>query len=107
MAGIDFILESNNGEPRARAIRTPRRPHQRSRACLRRPLRAQPSSFLRRIAFRANLSSIYSRLCVTLLSLSNVGVSFGATELFKNVIFTVADGERWGIIGRNGAGKTS
>jgi len=44
---------------------------------------------------------------VTLLSLSNVGVSFGATELFKNVTFTVAEGERWGIIGRNGAGKTS
>ena len=46
-------------------------------------------------------------MCVTLLSVSNVGVSFGATELFKNITFTVADGERWGIIGRNGAGKTS
>jgi len=44
---------------------------------------------------------------VTLLSLSNIGVSFGATELFKNITFTVADGERWGIIGRNGAGKSS
>ena len=44
---------------------------------------------------------------MTLLSLANVGVSFGATELFKNVTFTVADGERWGIIGRNGAGKSS
>ena len=47
------------------------------------------------------------RLRVTLLSVSNVGVSFGATELFKNITFTVAQGERWGIIGRNGAGKTS
>jgi ATP-binding cassette subfamily F protein 3 len=44
---------------------------------------------------------------VTLLSVSNVGISFGATELFKNITFTVAEGERWGIIGRNGAGKTS
>jgi ATP-binding cassette, subfamily F, member 3 len=44
---------------------------------------------------------------VTLLSFASVGVSFGANELFKNVTFTVADGERWGIIGRNGAGKTS
>jgi len=26
---------------------------------------------------------------VTLLSLSNIGVSFGATELFKNITFTV------------------
>src|SRR4051812_15613833 len=44
---------------------------------------------------------------VTLLSVSNVGVSFGADELFKNITFTVAEGERWGIIGRNGVGKTS
>jgi ATP-binding cassette subfamily F protein 3 len=44
---------------------------------------------------------------VTILSVSNVGISFGATELFKNITFTVAEGERWGIIGRNGAGKTS
>ncbi|AHG93241.1 ABC transporter related protein (plasmid) [Gemmatirosa kalamazoonensis] len=44
---------------------------------------------------------------MTLLSLSNVGLSFGATELFTNVTFTVAEGERWGVIGRNGAGKTS
>ena len=44
---------------------------------------------------------------MTLLSVSNVGISFGATELLKNVTFTVAEGERWGIIGRNGAGKTS
>jgi ATP-binding cassette, subfamily F, member 3 len=44
---------------------------------------------------------------VTLLSCSNIGISFGATELLKNITFTVAEGERWGIIGRNGAGKTS
>jgi ATP-binding cassette subfamily F protein 3 len=39
--------------------------------------------------------------------MSGVGISFGATELLKNVTFTVADGDRWGIIGRNGAGKSS
>ena len=44
---------------------------------------------------------------VTLLSCSNIGISFGATELLRNITFTVAEGERWGIIGRNGAGKTS
>ena len=53
------------------------------------------------------MKELFPHLRVTLLSLANVGVSFGATELFKNVTFTVADGERWGIIGRNGAGKTS
>src|SRR4051794_3037830 len=50
---------------------------------------------------------LFPHRCVTLLSLANVGVSFGATELFKNITFTVAEGERWGIIGRNGVGKTS
>lgn len=44
---------------------------------------------------------------MTLLSCSNIGISFGATELLKNITFTVAEGERWGIIGRNGAGKSS
>ncbi|HEX6943308.1 MAG TPA: ABC-F family ATP-binding cassette domain-containing protein [Gemmatimonadaceae bacterium] len=44
---------------------------------------------------------------MTLLSLASVGISFGANELFKDVSATVAEGERWGIIGRNGAGKSS
>lgn len=39
--------------------------------------------------------------------MADVGVDFGATTLFDGVSFTVAAGERWGIIGRNGAGKTS
>ena len=44
---------------------------------------------------------------MTLISLADVGVSFGATTLLKDVTFTVARGERWGIIGRNGAGKST
>ena len=44
---------------------------------------------------------------MTQLSMANVGVDFGATLLFDGVSFTVAAGERWGVIGRNGAGKTS
>jgi ATP-binding cassette, subfamily F, member 3 len=44
---------------------------------------------------------------VTQLSFSGVGVSFGATTVFSDVSFTVASGERWGIIGRNGSGKTT
>lgn len=34
-------------------------------------------------------------------------VQFGATTLFKDVTFTAARGDRWGIIGRNGTGKTT
>jgi ATP-binding cassette subfamily F protein 3 len=44
---------------------------------------------------------------VTQLSLSNVSVEFGATTLFRDVTFTVGAGERWGIVGRNGTGKTT
>ena len=44
---------------------------------------------------------------MTQLSLSNVAVEFGATTLFRNMTFTVAAGERWGVVGRNGTGKTT
>jgi ATP-binding cassette subfamily F protein 3 len=44
---------------------------------------------------------------MSVLSMSGVGISFGATELLKDITFTVGDGNRWGIIGRNGAGKSS
>ena len=44
---------------------------------------------------------------MTQISFSNVGVDFGATTLFSGITFTVAQGERWGIVGRNGTGKTT
>ena len=44
---------------------------------------------------------------MTLISVSNVGVDFGPTTLLSDVTFTVAKGERWGVIGRNGSGKTT
>ena len=44
---------------------------------------------------------------MTLISLSDVGVEFGATTLLRNVTFTVTAGDRWGIVGRNGSGKTT
>ena len=44
---------------------------------------------------------------MTQLSVSNASVEFGATTLFRDVTFTVAAGDRWGIIGRNGTGKTT
>jgi len=44
---------------------------------------------------------------VTQLSFSDVGVDFGATKLFSGITFTVAAGERWGVVGRNGTGKTT
>jgi ATP-binding cassette subfamily F protein 3 len=44
---------------------------------------------------------------VTQFSFSSVGVDFGATTLFKDITFTVGGGDRWGIVGRNGTGKTT
>jgi ATP-binding cassette subfamily F protein 3 len=44
---------------------------------------------------------------VTQISISGASVQFGATTLFKDVTFTIAAGERWGIVGRNGTGKTT
>ncbi|HEU4878880.1 MAG TPA: ATP-binding cassette domain-containing protein, partial [Gemmatimonadaceae bacterium] len=44
---------------------------------------------------------------MTQISVSGASVQFGATTLFKDVTFTAARGDRWGIIGRNGTGKTT
>src|SRR5438477_11933270 len=44
---------------------------------------------------------------MTQISIGNVAVEFGATTILSDVTFTVARGEKWGIIGRNGAGKTT
>ena len=44
---------------------------------------------------------------MTLLSLSSVGVDFGATHLFSGITFSIGSGQRWGIVGRNGTGKTT
>ena len=44
---------------------------------------------------------------MSLIAVSNVGVEFGATTLFRDITFTIARGDRWGIVGRNGIGKTT
>src|SRR5690349_528391 len=44
---------------------------------------------------------------MTQLQVSNVAVEFGATTLFREITFTISAGERWGILGRNGTGKTT
>ena len=44
---------------------------------------------------------------MTQLALSNVAVEFGDTVVIRDVTFTVGAGEKWGVIGRNGTGKTT
>jgi ATP-binding cassette, subfamily F, member 3 len=41
------------------------------------------------------------------ISVSNVGVEFGAAKIFDGLTFTVGKGDRWAILGRNGSGKTT
>ena len=41
------------------------------------------------------------------LSVSDVTLSFGTDVILKDVSFSVNDGDRVGVIGVNGAGKTS
>src|SRR6185312_10843846 len=41
------------------------------------------------------------------LAAAGVSVEFGATTLFKDITFSVETGERWGVVGRNGTGKTT
>ncbi|MEN9621752.1 MAG: type ribosomal protection protein [Candidatus Parcubacteria bacterium] len=42
-----------------------------------------------------------------MLSLKNLSIGFGATELLKDVSFKVSKGERMGLIGENGSGKST
>jgi ATP-binding cassette, subfamily F, member 3 len=44
---------------------------------------------------------------MTQVAVGGAGVEFGATTLFTDVTFTLAAGERWGVVGRNGTGKTT
>ncbi len=44
---------------------------------------------------------------MTLFSIAGATVQYGANILLTDINLTVAAGDRWGIIGRNGSGKTS
>jgi len=44
---------------------------------------------------------------MSLLTISNLGLSFGALDLFKGVSGTIASDSKVGLIGPNGVGKTS
>jgi ATP-binding cassette subfamily F protein 3 len=44
---------------------------------------------------------------VSQIAVAGAVVEFGATMLFKDITFTVSAGDRWGVVGRNGTGKTT
>ena len=46
-------------------------------------------------------------LLLIALSVSDISLDFGGDEVLKNITFAINEGERVGVIGSNGAGKTS
>lgn len=44
---------------------------------------------------------------MTLISIGNAMVEFGASEIFRDVSLTIGDNDRWAVVGRNGTGKTT
>ncbi|MEY3764626.1 MAG: hypothetical protein RLZ42_1286, partial [Armatimonadota bacterium] len=44
---------------------------------------------------------------MSILTVSNLAKSFGADQLFSDITFTIAAGQKLGLIGRNGGGKTT
>jgi len=44
---------------------------------------------------------------MTQIAFNGVGIDLGGIMLLDDVTFTIARGERWGVLGRNGSGKTT
>ena len=42
-----------------------------------------------------------------MLNIHNLSVSFGGTYLFEEVTFRLGSGDRVGLVGKNGAGKST
>jgi ATP-binding cassette subfamily F protein 3 len=50
---------------------------------------------------------IYTKYIIQMLNIHNLSVSFGGTYLFEEVTFRLGAGDRVGLVGKNGAGKST
>ena len=44
---------------------------------------------------------------MSILTVANLGKSYGTDLLFQDVNFSIAAGQKMGLVGRNGCGKTT
>lgn len=44
---------------------------------------------------------------MSILTVTNLAKSFGADQLFSDITFSIAAGQKFGLVGRNGGGKTT
>ena len=44
---------------------------------------------------------------MSILTVTNLSKSFGADQLFSDITFSIAAGQKFGLVGRNGGGKTT
>ena len=56
---------------------------------------------------RGPLSKFITIRCNSLISAANLSIQFGAKPLFENVSITFGNGNRYGLIGANGCGKST
>ena len=42
-----------------------------------------------------------------MISINNLSVNFGGFDLFKNITFLITSRDRIGLVGKNGAGKST
>jgi ATP-binding cassette, subfamily F, member 3 len=54
-----------------------------------------------------NIFALHFNIYISMISVSQVGLSFGAFELFSDITFMVNPKDRIGLTGKNGAGKST